>query len=262
MLFASDLDRTLIYSKRFVNGDEKQIQLVERKGDKEISFMLGSSIKMLKILSDKLLFVPVTTRSIEQYKRIGVFQKEIKPKCFVVSNGGNIFSNGKLDKEWNKIIISKFSNECLMVDEVISEFNKMRFDLNIETYQKVDDLFFYCTLERDVQQEVLDIFSTWLERNGWRSILNGRKLYFVPKHINKGEAVKYIADKRGAKHIITSGDSLLDYDMVSVSNLFISPQHGSISEVKNYDNSVVKFTTKSGIYASHEILEAVLKEVI
>ncbi len=262
MLFASDLDRTLIYSKKFITREENQIQLVESKGDREMSYMLSSSIEILKTLSNKLLFVPVTTRSIEQYKRIDVFQKEIKPKYFVTSNGGNIFSNGELDKDWEKVIISKFNKECLMLEEVISEFNKIKSNLNIVTVRKVDELFLYCILESDIPQEALKMFSAWLEKNKWRTILNGRKLYFVPMHINKGEAVKYIADKKGIKTIITSGDSILDYDMASISNLFISPQHGSIYELNNYDNNMVKFTNKSGIFASHEILETVLKEVV
>lgn len=262
VMFASDLDRTLIYSQKFINKGDEQVQLVEKKGDEKISYMLNSSIKMLKILSSKLLFVPVTTRSIEQYKRITVFQKEIKPKYSIVCNGGNIFIDGKLDENWNRTVFSNFNNECLNMNEVISEFNKIKSDLNIKMSREVDHLFFYCVLKGDIPNEIIHQFSAWLQKNNWNMVLNGRKLYFIPKPVSKNKAVEYVAKREGVKNIITSGDSLLDYDMASISNLFISPQHGDINKSRNIDKGIVKFTNKSGICASHEILEIVLKEII
>lgn len=261
MLFASDLDRTLIYSKKFVIKHDKKVQLVEKKKDKEISYMLNSSIDILKALSNKLLFVPVTTRSIEQYKRIAVFQKEIKPKYFIVCNGGNIFIDGKVDKDWSRLIKNKLNNECLMMKDVLLEFNKMKSFFNIDRIKEVDNLFFVCIFKNEVPKEIIHELSIWVEKNNWRMFINGRKLYLIPKHVNKSEAVKYVANKEGIKNIISSGDSLLDYDMARISNMFISPQHGEINKLNNIDKSIVKFTTNSGIYASREILETVLKEV-
>lgn len=262
MLFASDLDRTLIYSKKFIDKDNEQVKLVEKKGYKKISYMLNSSMEMLKILFDKLLFVPVTTRSVEQYRRIEIFQKQLKPKYYIVCNGGNIFVDGKLDEDWNRLINNKLNNECLAIDEVISEFNKIKSGLDINIVRKVDNLFFYCILNDAILNGISHRFSEWLKKNNWSMILNGRKLYFIPKYVTKNRAVKYIAEREGVKNIITSGDSLLDYDMASISKLFISPKHGDINNLDDVDKSIVKFTKKSGIFASHEILEIVLKEVI
>lgn len=261
MLFASDLDRTLIYSKKFLHTELKEkVKLVETKDKKEISYMLNSSINILKILTGKLLFVPVTTRSIKQYNRIDIFKSEIKPKYFIVSNGGNIFLNGKLDKEWNKIINNKFGKDCLSLEDVYNGFNK--FKLNVDEMRIVDDLFFYCVLNEKISKHDFRSFSKWLENNNWRTIQNGRKLYFFPNHVNKGDAVKYVADKEGIKKIITSGDSLVDYDMAKFSKIFITPQHGTLSSLRSFDENIVKFTEESGLYASYEILNSVLKEVI
>lgn len=262
MLFASDLDRTLIFSEKFINIDDEQVQLVEKKGSVKISYMLNSSIEMLKSLSNKLLFVPVTTRSIEQYRRITVFQKEINPKYYIVCNGGNIFINGKLDKKWNKTIKSKLNNECLMMNEVIKELNKIRSTFNIEIIREVDDLFFYSKFNDTLSEKIIDELTIWLEKNNWRMIFSGKKIYFIPKHVNKSEAVKYVAEREDIKNIITSGDSLLDYDMARISSLFISPLHGEIHNHSKVDKNMVKFTNECGMYASNEILEVVLKEML
>lgn len=54
-------------------------------------------------------FIPVTTRTIEQFQRITLFQNEIIPEYAITSNGGNILHNGKQDVTWNKEIKKNFS---------------------------------------------------------------------------------------------------------------------------------------------------------
>ncbi|MBS4536932.1 hypothetical protein GOQ27_00570 [Clostridium sp. D2Q-11] len=261
MLFASDLDRTLIYSKKFISQKDERIRLVETKNSKEISYMLKSSVEMLKELSTKLLFVPVTTRSIEQYQRLKILEKEIKPKYAIVCNGGNIFKEGKLDEEWKRLVHSKFDDTCLGLKEIRSEFNKLRLDINIKKVRQVDNLFFYCVLHETNPGSILKELTEWAKKNKWTMVLNGRKLYFIPNHVTKNRAVRYIANKEEAKKIITSGDSLLDYCMANISDIFISPSHGQINSLEDIDKTNVKFTKQSGIFASDEILKLVLREV-
>ena len=67
ILFASDLDNTLIYSYKREIG--KKV-LVETMGEKELSFMTENTWRLLKELPPHMMFVPVSTRSEEQYKRI------------------------------------------------------------------------------------------------------------------------------------------------------------------------------------------------
>ena len=79
MLFASDLDRTLIYSPRTFDGEElkEEVCSVEIYENKPISFMTKNALMMLKELTKRLLFVPVTTRTKLQYLRIHLFQKRL-----------------------------------------------------------------------------------------------------------------------------------------------------------------------------------------
>ena len=63
-----DLDNTLIYSCRHDIGEEKVC--VELYEGREVSFMTKRSLSLLKEVQKKALFVPVTTRTAEQYRRI------------------------------------------------------------------------------------------------------------------------------------------------------------------------------------------------
>jgi len=74
--------------------------------------------------------------------------------------------------------------------------------------------------------EKFDTFSTWLEENGWVSSIQGRKMYFVPKCVDKWTALKYISDLEKTKTIISSGDSKLDLNMVKNASIGIIPSHG------------------------------------
>jgi hydroxymethylpyrimidine pyrophosphatase-like HAD family hydrolase len=67
----------------------------------EQSFMSEAAIEMLKEVSRSLIFVPVTTRSIEQYLRISVFRDLHLPYA-LTSNGGVLLVDGRRYEEWEK----------------------------------------------------------------------------------------------------------------------------------------------------------------
>ena len=69
-------------------------------------------------------FIPVTTRTIEQFQRITLFQNEIIPEYAITSNGGNILHNGKQDVTWNKEI-KRISVECIERNDILKEFEQI-----------------------------------------------------------------------------------------------------------------------------------------
>jgi hypothetical protein len=68
LIFHADLDNTLIYSYKHDIGSDTVG--VERYQGRVISYMTGSSYEMLDQIRKRVLFVPVTTRTVEQYERI------------------------------------------------------------------------------------------------------------------------------------------------------------------------------------------------
>ncbi|PAB60592.1 HAD family hydrolase [Anaeromicrobium sediminis] len=256
MIFASDLDRTLIYSKRFIeNICREEIVLVEKIDEKEISYMTKKALDHLVKLKDQLLFVPVTTRTIKQYKRIFMLNEVISPKYAVVSNGGNILIDGQVDEQWSNIIEGKL-NKCAPIDEVRKEFEKVKGDWVLRGYD-ADNLFLYYIVdEENVNEETLSMFRKWLDRVNWNMSLQGRKLYFVPNCINKWSPIEYIKNKERKNTVFASGDSLLDMPMLNMANYSIAPTHGEI--FKSYDKiEIIEFTDRSGILCAEEIIRKV-----
>ena len=67
ILFASDLDNTLLFSWRHKTDSD---QCVEHLDGKEQGFCTQQSLELLASVCEQAQFVPVTTRSVAQYQRI------------------------------------------------------------------------------------------------------------------------------------------------------------------------------------------------
>ncbi len=264
MLFASDLDRTLIYSPRTFEGQElkEAVCPVEIYENRPISYMTQNAVMMLRELSKRMLFVPVTTRTKLQYLRIHLFQNEISPKYAVTSNGGTIFINNKEDEGWNSHIKS-LRGDCLLLEDIVRRFDEIRNDCWVVTTsgKVADGLFYYCLVDRETipLRELLD-FTGWANQQNWEVSLQGRKLYLVPNYVSKRNAVAYIKENEGVSKVIASGDSLLDLSMLKYANLGIVPQHGELYSLHVQgliDLSFIRITTSSGIVSAEEILSMV-----
>lgn len=262
MLFASDLDRTLIYSHRCLDEsiDIGLIELVETLEDREISYMLKSSIDLIYELHKKLLFVPVTTRTSDQYKRIDFFNKKLELPYVITTNGGVVLKNNKIDNEWNDIIVKRLKHDSMAMEDVISICKKELLDTKLcHRIIEVGEFFFYFMIKETIEIHILNQLELLLMNTNWNIFTNKRKIFFVPKCVCKKDAVKYVAEQTGENFIISAGDSKFDIDMQEVSNHFISPKDGDIFRLLDNDfvKSNVVFTEQQGMFAASDILQYV-----
>jgi hydroxymethylpyrimidine pyrophosphatase-like HAD family hydrolase len=253
--FASDLDRTLIFSKRMLEayGSDGNDELIELLDGKPISYISSKTKSILKQINEEMLFIPVTTRTIEQYKRVQLFQGEIVPEYVITSNGGTILKRGTVLKEWT-LYTQELLQNCTPLEEVVKKVAALEDSKWIKKIKPGDQVFFYIILHREHFSTSRFIELTALTDNlGWQLSLQGRKLYFIPKTLNKWTAVHYLRDVLDLNEISTAGDSLLDYELITNGTYGIAPLHG---EVLDYSHTLHK-TGHAGIKASEEIVEAV-----
>lgn len=266
MLFASDLDQTLIYSHRTLMGQERleQIRPVEWFDDRYISYMTQNALTKLKEISLKTFFVPVTTRTKVQYQRINLQQYGISHQYAVTSNGGTVFNGGVEDRDWRQHVLAG-KDHCIAANDLVKRFEEMAHpSWVIEGSGKMaDDLFYYCLIDREkIPLAELAAFKLWVNENNWELSVQGRKLYLVPNNVNKKVAIQYILEKEGLKNFIAAGDSLLDLEMLKAAYLAIAPAHGELFSLYSQERMTkekLTFTQKSGIEASEELLEFVEK---
>ena len=257
MILFSDLDATVIYSKKRIR-DYDNACCVEKLENREISYMKDVSLSYLKNLSMKDMFIPTTTRSIELYKRIQGFHP-MKIKHAITSNGGNVLENDKIDRSYELIIKDKLSHECMDKNDIISIFSNIKSKTWTDELKLADDLFYYSIVNKDnIPYDELEYFTKEIDNYKWDCILNGRKMYMLPKCINKWDAVRYVKNKLECSEIICAGDSVMDLEMLENADYAIVPCHGSVVEyIKKGEN--LHITKASGIDAGVEILKKALE---
>lgn len=223
--------------------------------------MTDKSIALLQHINEKIMFIPTTTRSLDQYKRIALFQEQIKPEYSIIANGGIILKNNTIDRDWEKIINSNLSN-IPMPQEMMKLCGFFLEGDEINSYRCCDGLFIYALLKSDkIDNEQFSVVDKVCRENNYSVTKNSRKIYIIPQFINKLEAVKYIMALTGEKNLISAGDSLLDLPMLKNSSYGIIPLHGELFRLYNKDLSLINnihFTKIAGILSSDEFLEDIL----
>lgn len=261
MIFASDLDQTILFGKRFITESNQLYKVVEMLDGIPISHMSVRAIQLLKEVHKQLLFVPVTTRTREQYCRIDIFQEEITPRYAITSNGGNVLIEGRVDEDWHRRVVSRMNNECGAFGDILERFAKISNDTWVIKENIAEHLFFYSIIDREKMPfDELAEFSNWIEGQNWSMSIQGRKLYLVPQAVNKRDAVHYVSSLEDDMEIIAAGDSLLDMPLLEIAGQALVPPHGELYQFgqNGGDVSKLQFTLAEGISSSEEILQQVL----
>ncbi|PWV94396.1 hydroxymethylpyrimidine pyrophosphatase-like HAD family hydrolase [Paenibacillus cellulosilyticus] len=262
MIYASDLDQTLIFSRRsmIVSEDEPGIRIVEWIDGKSQSFMSEASIATLKSLNERLVFVPVTTRTLAQYRRIEVFQRDIVPAYAITSNGGRILIRGEEDAHWQKLVQDRLKRAACSSDEARALFAPIVQPEWVREERLCDELFYVYMVDRDkLPLEAVQERAELLAERGWEVSVQGRKVYIVPSVVNKRDAVAYIRQRHPEAPLISSGDSLLDRSLLEAADEAIAPAHGELYRIYQTTGQQGRwvFTRRSGLFAGEEITDFV-----
>lgn len=221
MIFFTDLDGTVIRSASKKRAGDI---VVEYKDGCEITCISPGSAKILAELPDPV--IPVTSRSIEQYKRINI--PGFMPKYALTSNGGNLLINGIPDEnwlEWSNKTVEKHSAELTACRKLMENDPDRSFEIRL-----VDGLFLFT--KSNAPEKTLQYLNGRLDPAVGLDLYNtGAKIYAIPKELNKGAAVKRLAEKLG-KHgekIVCAGDSIMDISMLQIADIAVYPDDMGLS---------------------------------
>ena len=228
ILFACDLDNTILYSyKKAKDGDV----LVEMKGSFKQGYMTSHSIDVLKKVKNEIVFLPISSRSIEQYKRINF--GPLEPKYAVLSNGGRLLVDGMADSDWEKEtekIIGKRKEDLAKLDNILKR------DQDFKRASIIDSSYYFCLAKEDINLE--EKTKEYQDLTDFDIVTNYQKLYFFPKGINKGEALKRFKGSYQFDLVICAGDGKLDLPMLDLADIAIVPEKisGSVKAPVIYIN--------------------------
>ena len=183
MIFATDLDNTMIFSHRSITGNKNMFHCVERYQGREITYMTDSAIQKLKFLMNNIFVIPATTRSLAQFNRVQLFQNT---KYAIIDNGGMILHNGMVDPNWDNhvnTILNQYDFE--KVYHVFTTLPTL-----ISSPKIIDEKFVFAKVDDvDVCKKILKYK---LDTKIWQLSFQGKKVYAIPAEITKGNALKYL----------------------------------------------------------------------
>lgn len=214
ILFACDLDNTLLYSWKHRRAGDICVEMIH---EREQGFMTPRTVSLLASVKKLVNFVPVTTRSLEQYRRI-VWPAGCDPEYAVVANGAILLKNGEIEESWHKTsetLISPYRDELLAL---IPEFEDQR---NFLRCRMVDNTYLFAYCGPNVRPE--DCVCAYGAGSCLNVVSSGQKVYFFPPEIHKGSALKRLKKQFQPIVTIAAGDSAIDAPMLNEANLAIIP---------------------------------------
>lgn len=219
--FFSDLDSTLIYGIDKLMG--KPYLPIEFKNRKEFTGMTFESVRLLKEISKKCNFVPITTRNLLQYNRL-IIDQLFRYKHALVLNGAILLENGLMDQAW-------YDESIALRMNAESEYIKLH-NIKLPDKSKLKSLsvFDYIEVYDYDMESTYGFLMNELNGKYVNIISNRNKIYIIPKGLDKGSAVQRYKKRFGTKKTVATGDSNMDESMFRFTDEYVYiPYDGMIS---------------------------------
>jgi hydroxymethylpyrimidine pyrophosphatase-like HAD family hydrolase len=267
-----DLDRTMVYTTNSMSlvdmDDTTFLRVAEVFEGKPFAYITSAAYSMLEIINENAFLVPVTTRTVSQYRRIRIpgmteanFLPHTATQYAVTSNGGRILVNGEEDKDWTKHVEDNIVDTAAPLKQVNELLKTAEKHSWLIKRRSAEDLFAYLVLDRaETPVSFLDDVEAQLDEWGWAVSMQGRKFYCVPKLLTKGTAFSEVVKRSGADYAMAAGDSLLDIPLLETADFAFRPRHGEL-QTTNYTAENLTVTDNQGIIGGEEIVARVLAKI-
>ncbi|MCL2090789.1 MAG: hypothetical protein FWH11_06140 [Micrococcales bacterium] len=254
MLFVSDLDGTVVYSRRTAHRALTGLVGVEEYDGTMISWVTPDSWRLLARLSADGRFVPCTTRTWEQYRRIDL---NGRPEWVICCNGGAVYRSGRLDRDWDETIRASEPPELAAAAAETAG----RAAAAGWTCRYVPPYFFYLVVPPGTPTTTLDQIESRLPGGeGWHVHRHrDRKIYWISDAVSKGAAARYVAERTGSSVTLAAGDEELDLPLLSAARRALLPRHSSL--VGTAAAAQAEVTAAEGVAAGEEILTRAVAEL-
>lgn len=215
ILFASDLDNTLLFSYKYKKEHDICVEVLDGKLQ---GYMTPLTLEMLGKINQQCFFVPVTSRSIQQYQRIKLPEACI-PQYALTTNGAVLFNHGEIDQEWiddSVKLIEPWKEELLRTAELLRSIP------NGGRCRIVDEMYLFTAC--DTAEQANELKCLMGDKTVLQIQTTGRKVYFFPPALTKGNSVKRLQKKLNVDMVIAAGDSEIDRSMLIASDVAILPE--------------------------------------
>lgn len=167
-----------------------------------LSYMTEAAARTLEALSTAATLVPTTTRTPEQYRRVQLLDKP--PRFAICANGGHLLVDGREDPEWAAAVRSQVADACAPLADVQHHLTQSGGDFVLKR-RTASDLFAYTVVDRaSLPPGWVEDLTGWCAERGWRTSLQGRKVYCLPACLTKAAAAAEVARRAAAPGMLAA----------------------------------------------------------
>jgi hypothetical protein len=256
----SDLDKTLIIGARELHLDMPDDQAprllcVELWNGRPLTYMTETGAAHVAELNEAGVLVPVTTRTVKQFRRIHL--PGPPAKFALCANGGRLLRDGVEDLDFTIAVDDRLASSSAPFAEVLAELERVSRVGQEASFVKLakgaDGLFCYAVFNGEpIADGWLDDLAAFAAERAWGLTRQGRKVYLVPDALTKMAAVAEVVAILGADRVLAAGDSLLDGTMLEAADAAIRPAHGELEEL-GWQRPHVTVTSAKGVRACEEV---------
>lgn len=202
----SDLDNTLIYSHNREIGDKKIV--VEHLEGREQSFMTEQTYNFL-VGSEWLNWIPVTTRTEVQYKRLNCMDA-MHVKYAIVCNGGKLLVDGVEDVQWTEKTLGLARTQ---IDELETAVKMLKDTCGQAELHRPE--IYMCYVKVEDPKEICDRLTKFIRSKSVEVQHDRRKVYLFAGSVNKGNALRRFMNRFDAGYTVAAGDDMMDIPMLN-----------------------------------------------
>jgi hypothetical protein len=255
-LVACDLDQTLIYSRSAfrlpADAVLPELITVEYLDGEPLSYLTARAAEGLRELAATATLLPVTTRTLEQYRRV---QLGIPAGYAIAANGGHLLLDGEIDRDWARLVRERLATSGRPLEDVRAIATRLAEQGSwVRTIRDADGFFVYLVAtSREVIPDLSEL-SADLAGGGWTLSVQGRKVYLVPAALTKEAALEEVQARTGIPRLAAAGDSLLDRGMLASADVAVRPRHGELHD-QGFSTPGMLLSSRPGLLGGEEIVE-------
>lgn len=260
LLVATDLDRTLLFSPRAVAalGGALPAAPVETLDGQVLSELAHEVADGLRRLAPQVTFVPATTRTVAQLRRIAL---PVSARFQVACSGGVVLEHGQPDPEWAVRTADRLAASAPL-GEVEALLAAAAGRGEVLRHHSAEGLFCYAIVDPEVFADgPLQALVRACAPLGWRVAHQARKAYLLPDGLHKAHAVRYVAEQLAAEtgqvpRVLAAGDTLLDLELLLAADAAWVPAGSELDRPGPRDilGGHVTFTAAPGHQGAAQIL--------
>ncbi len=216
MLFFTDLDNTVIYSHRHkVPG---KMIWVESLKDRPQSFV-SERVYDFYTSQDFLDVVPLTSRTCPQYERLTDMAGLFRWRHALICNGALLLRDGREDEAWTEesFFISREDRPAYL-----KLYDLARAMLGEEAIVSSGSFQFY--MKTDRAEELYGQIRSSADLSHLSIYRDARKVYCIPKSLDKGTAAERYRARFGHESYIAAGDSEFDIPLLRRADICLCPE--------------------------------------